>query len=160
MRVMSNTRRIDLRKLRKSALKLSNSQSGVAIGWAMSRLFSSQELQKNVISAPEDAPRVLNLNPAHWDELLLHEPDEQDQVDAVRQQKRWHELKRILPSTLNKLEKRAEVAFHAFVLDDNGGCSRRAAQDAMCFLEFLKHNDWIETDSSEFKRIKRLSRAG
>ena len=156
---MSNTRMIDLRKLRKSALELSNSQSGVAIGWAMSRLFSSRELQENVINAPEDAPRVLNLNPADWDELLLHEVAEPGQVNAVRQQKRWHELKRLLPLTLDKLEKRAEVAFHAFVLHDSDESSRCATQDAMCFLEFLKHNDWIETDSIELKRIKRLSRA-
>ena len=156
---MSNTRLINLRKLRKSALELTNSQSGVAIGWAMRRVFSSRELQENVINAPEDAPRVLNLNPAHWDELLLHEADDSGQENSLRQQKRWHELKRLLPLTLNKLEKRAEVAFHAFVLHDDDGISRRAAQDAMCFLEFLKHNDWVETDSIELKRMKRLSNA-
>ncbi|MDA7858313.1 hypothetical protein N9B60_04850 [Mariniblastus sp.] len=156
---MSNTRLIDLRKLRKSALKLSNSQSGVAIGWAMSRLFSSRELQENVINAPEDAPKVLNLNPVHWDELLLHETDDHGHANSLKQQKRWHELRRLLPLTLNKLEKRAEVAFHAFVLDDSDGSPRRPTQDAMCFLEFLKHNDWVETDSIEVRRIRRLSNA-
>ena len=156
---MSNTSLIDLRKLRKSALKLSNSQSGVAIGWAMSRLFSNRELQENVINAPEDAPRVLNLNPLHWDELLLFDTDDQGHANSLKQQKRWHELRRLLPLTLNKLEKRAEVAFHAFVLDDSESNSRRATQDAMCFLEFLMHNEWVEMDSSEVKRIRRLSNA-
>lgn len=156
---MSNTSLIDLRKLRKSALKLSNSQSGVAIGWAMSRLFSNRELQENVINAPEDAPRVLNLNPLHWDELLLFDTDDQGHTNSLKQQKRWHELRRLLPLTLNKLEKRAEVAFHAFVLDDSESNSRRATQDAMCFLEFLMHHEWVEMDSSEVKRIRRLSNA-
>jgi len=156
---MSNASLVDLRKLRKSALKLSNSQSSVAIGWAMSRLFSNRELQENVINAPEDAPRVLNLNPLHWDELLLFDTDDQGHANSLKQQKRWHELRRLLPLTLNKLEKRAEVAFHAFVLDDSESNSRRATKDAMCFLEFLMHNEWVEMDSSEVKRIRRLSNA-
>jgi hypothetical protein len=152
---MSNTSLIDLRKLRKSALKLSNSQSSVAIGWAMSRLLSNRELQENVINAP----RVLNLNPLHWDELLLFDTDDQGHTNSLKQQKRWHELRRLLPLTLNKLEQRAEVAFHAFVLDDSESNSRRATKDAMCFLEFLMHHEWVEMDSSEVKRIRRLSNA-
>ena len=72
-------------------------------------------------------------------------------------QKRWHEVTKLLPSTIAELGSEAEELFRYLALKSWPEGHRRHALDAADFIGFLEHNQLVHVDSAEKRKIRRLA---
>lgn len=125
---------------------------------AIARLLSSHELRDQFEKSPESVAQQLNLAQQDWNAFVSLDPDQLRRQSNSLLNKRWHEIRRLVPQTISELGDQAVEVFQFYATNDWPVGHRRHPVDALRFLQFLIANRMHEPDKSELKRMRRLAR--
>lgn len=124
---------------------------------AIGRLLNSQELRDQFEASPEQVAQELNIASEDLAAFVSLDRDQLRRHADTLLDKRWHEIRRLLPMTISELGQRAEEIFRFYATNDWPVGHRRPPVDAFRFLEFLTANQIQEPNQVELKRIRRLA---
>lgn len=126
----------------------------------IAQLLSSFELRERFSNSPEEVAAQLALAPEDRKAFIELDPAQLERQANILLNKRWHEVRRLVPKTIESLDERAVDVFRFYATNDWPIGHRRHPVDALCFLKFLIANELQEPNQGELKKMRRLSSGG
>ena len=124
---------------------------------AIAKLLSSPELRVAFEQSPSHVAKELNVAKNDVDAFVALDSQQLNRQANTLLNKRWHEVQRLVPLTIESLGKGANEVFRYYATKDWPIGHRRHPVDAFRFLQFLIANQILEPNRMEFKRMRRLS---
>ena len=157
---MSQTKTMITRRLKISVSRHSHASQESSLDIAIASLLSSPELREQFEMSSEKVAQMLNIADADLDAFMSIDTLElQRRADALLN-KRWHEIRRLVPLTIDGLGAVANEVFRSYATNDWPVGHRRHPVDALRFLQFLIANGIHEPDLTELKRMRRVGSVG
>ncbi len=123
---------------------------------ALGRLLSSQELREEYGKSPEKFARKIGLASKDIEAFIRLDVAEIHRQAEMLLLKRWHEVCKLIPATINALGDEGRELFRFYAGHHWPEGHRRHPLDALEFLRFLARNQILTPDRRELKRIQRM----
>lgn len=154
---MSLTKATIGRRLQKPAVKSSptNSESSSVVN-AIGHLLSSDELRVQFETSPDQVAQLLNVDEQDLAEFVIIDSQQLRRQAVTLLNKRWHEIRRLVPLTISELGDGADEIFRFYATNDWPVGHRRHPVDALRFLQFLIADRIHQPNMTELKRMRRV----
>ena len=156
---MSQTKTIDLKKLIRSSEQNQSQDRSSTLGLveAIAKLLSSHDLRSQFEQAPALVAQQIGISSEDFEAFVALSPDQLDRQANTLLNKRWHEVRRLVPLTIDSLGREAVEVFRFYATNDWPIGHRRHPVDAFRFLQFLMANRIAEPNKMELKRMRRIN---
>jgi hypothetical protein len=118
------------------------------------RLLASRELRRLLRQDQAGLARWLDWPPNELQTFARLNPDDLDRQARGLVEKRWHEVRRLIPRTVRRLGPEGKQLFEIYADTHWPEGHRRHLLDARMFLEQLRQNDNQLPDAAEAARIR------
>lgn len=115
----------------------------------MGRLLADQAMREQFREAPREVAKRLGLQGNDLELVCGLDPAQLESQAETLLLKRWHEITKLLPSTLAALEDGLSL-FRFYASQSWPEGARRHRDDAVGFMEFLRHNQFA-VDKAEWR---------
>ena len=121
------------------------------------RLLSDKQLREDFYKYPKKVAGRLGLVGADLELIARLDPEGMERQAATLLKKRWHEVTGLLPTTIAAVGDEAEELFRYYASQSWPKGHRRHFLDAATFIGFLEHNQVVEVDAVEKRRVRELA---
>lgn len=125
---------------------------------ALARLLSNATLRAKFIVAPNSVADELNVASLDRSAFVALDPSELEEQATVMINKRWHEVERLIPKTVEGLGTSAQDMFRFFANQDWPTGHRRHPEDALRFIQFIEANKLAKPNQKELARLRQMTR--
>ena len=124
---------------------------------AIAQVLSSVELREQFELSPEVVADQLAVATEDRQAFVELDAEQLKRQSNTLLNKRWHEVRRLVPLTIELLDEQAGDVFRFYATNDWPIGHRRHPADAFRFLQFLIANKIQEPNQAELKKMRRLS---
>lgn len=160
---MPPSKTIELEKIVRSSTRMPQSEINqtrpVSLVAAVAKLLSNYELRQQFEQAPELVANQLGVGEEEFGAFISLSPLQLERQANTLLNKRWHEIRRLVPLTIESLGKEAHDLFRFYATKDWPIGHRRHPADALRFMQFLVANKIKEPNKMEWKRMRRINRS-
>ena len=124
---------------------------------ALARLLSDPSLRLQFCEEPEHVARQIGVAQEDWHSFVSISPEQLNRQAETLLNKRWHEVRRLVPKTIEMLGSEAVDLFRFYATKEWPQGHRRHSVDAHRFLRFLISNEIAKPEKYEMIRIRRMA---
>lgn len=121
----------------------------------LARILSDPSALDQLQSQPEEFFDEFHLTPAERQAVLALDQHSLNAQANILFEKRWHEIKKLIPLTLQNSDQNLKDAFDFYATKFWPTDYRRHLADAFKFLQFLEQNEIAIPHKSEKRNLKR-----